>query len=98
MSSGQWYLISSAFVASALFAISVLYSGYFTTSFSDVATLNEDYYFNDIKAGMRGVAKGDMPAFVYFSESELQKSGYYVDISAGTGKVTIKTANMDVSG
>ncbi len=98
MSSGQWYIISAAFVASALFALSIFFRGYFVASPADIITIDEDYYFKDVSYCLQRTPEDKLEEFKYFSENEMHKIGIYADITASDRKLAISSQHMEIEG
>ncbi|MBI5347668.1 MAG: hypothetical protein HZB66_03585 [Candidatus Aenigmarchaeota archaeon] len=97
MASGQWYIISAAFVAAGLFAISILFRGYFVSNPVDVIKFSEDYYFKDVKYCLSSVPDNRLAEFELFAETEMRRMGFFSDIAANRS-VEIRTPNMVIKG
>ncbi len=87
---GQWFLISAVVISGALLTISVLFRDYFTADASKVALMDEDFYFNDIKYGMKDILANHCPGndegarnlkeFIEFSRRKMQEKGYILEV------------------
>ncbi len=87
---GQWFLISAVVISGALLTISVLFRDYFIADASKVALIDEDFYFNDIKSGMKDILANHCPSndegarnlkeFLEFSRQKMQEKGYILEV------------------
>ena len=81
---GQWFLISAVIASSAFLTISFLFRSYFAADSTEVARINEDFYFHDIKqqfdilANEQDCANYDsnFREFRAFAEREMGNLGY----------------------
>lgn len=91
MAKGQWFLISAVVISGALLTISVLFRDYFIADASKVALIDEDFYFNDIKFGMKDILANHCPSnsdgarnfkeFIEFSRQKMQEKGYIFEVA-----------------
>ena len=53
---GQWFLVSAVVISGVFLFISVLFKDYMVVDQSVVASMNEDFYFRNIKDGLEELA------------------------------------------
>ncbi|MFH0832897.1 MAG: hypothetical protein V1900_04210 [Candidatus Aenigmatarchaeota archaeon] len=93
---GQWFLISAVIISGFLLAISVLLRGYYEVDTSEIAMVNEDYYFSNIKNNLNRLleesscddASKNLDGFIHFSKQRLAGIGYYLFVNRTVSCVT----------
>ncbi len=88
---GQWYLVSAVMVSGAFLVISALFKNYYIVDTSQIAMMNEDYYFWDLRSAFEKTIEDagfDQPGctnlnrrldeFMVFSQKSMAEKGYYL--------------------
>ncbi|MCD6557494.1 MAG: hypothetical protein J7K31_00475 [Candidatus Aenigmarchaeota archaeon] len=86
---GQWFIISAIVISSAFLVISMLFKGYYLIDTSSSATIDEDYYFENIQSDLNNVIDSsdcsnvtkNLNKFIEFAREEMGKKGKYLDVN-----------------
>lgn len=87
---GQWFIISSVFVAFSLLAVSADFRSFGVIDSSEIAGYTEGYYFDNLKGGLQKTVEisdntcedmaRNLDDFIYFSQQSIGKMGYVADV------------------
>ena len=95
-------MISAVVATSAFLAISFLFKGYFVSDATDVAKMNEDYYFQNIRQQFSNViAQSDCTdmdrnarEFRVFAEREIGNLGYLLFLNFSIDSCSTKSYTL----